>query len=103
MSLVLRTFKWEFISILVNEIMDIIFRLGFSVAILYLFEAVVNRNLTLAYIFAAVLVFCWYLSQLFKQTADTESYLLASHIKGGFLMLLYSKVSKLTSYIAKSS
>ena len=49
-----------------------------------------------------MLVF-WYLSQLFKHTGDYYSYLFASHLKAAMSMLLYTKVSQLTSFVVKSS
>lgn len=103
MKLVLRTFKYEVLEIIISYIIDAIFRIAFSIIIFYLFEAVETRSLTIAYIYSGVLVLCWYLSQLFKQTADYLSYLLSSNLKGAFAMMLYVKVSKITSFVVKNS
>ena len=40
----------------------------------------------------------WYFYMLTFQTADYLCYILASNIKGAMAMLLYTKVSKLTSF-----
>jgi ABC-type transport system involved in cytochrome bd biosynthesis fused ATPase/permease subunit len=97
MSLIYRTFKWEFISAFVLLGVDSFFRLLFSVFILYLFEAVAEGEHRIAYIYVSVLMVCWYLSQLLKQSSSVITYVLVSRIKTGLAMLLYSKVSKMTS------
>jgi hypothetical protein len=38
--LVIKTFKWDLLAAVINYVIDITFRLAFSVLILYLFEAV---------------------------------------------------------------
>ena len=86
-----------------HYLIDFMFRITFSIIIFYLFEVIQSRQLGLAYMYSAILVLCWYMSQLFKQTADYLSYLLSSHLKAGFAMLLYTKISKITSYVVKSS
>ena len=82
---------------------DAIFRLLFSTIILYVFDAVQNENLSLAYGLTALMVVVWYLSQLMRQSAYVETYFLASNIKAAIAMLLYTKISKLTAYVIKSS
>lgn len=84
-------------------VFDSIFRLGFSVVIVYLLDAVTEGNLTMAYILASALMVIWYLSQLFKQTATIDTQLLLYKLKAGLAMLLYGKVSTLTSYSLKAS
>lgn len=101
--LVLKTFKWEFIAGAAFFNVDALFRISFSVVILYLFEAVNTSNLTLAYILSAILITLWYASQLMKQSACIVTYILGSQIKGALAMLLYAKISKLTSYVMKNS
>lgn len=78
-------------------------RLAFSALIIYLFQAVIDHNTQIAYIYIAILTVLWYLSQLFKQSGCILTYTLASNIKAGLAMLLYSKISKTTSYVMKSS
>ena len=101
--LVVKTFKWEFLAGVIFSNMDALFRIFFSVAILYLFQAVSSNNLTLAYILSAVLITLWYASQLMKQSCCVVTYILGSQIKGALAMLLYAKISKLTSYVLKNS
>ena len=82
---------------------DGLFRLAFSVIILHLFDAVAADNKTIAYIYVAILTVIYYISQLFKELGLNIGYLLASRIKSSFSMLLYAKLSKLTSYVLNSS
>ena len=84
-------------------IIDSLFRLGFSVVILYLFESVTDNNLKMAYIYTGVLLILWYCSQLMKQSGCVVTYILASQIKAALAMLLYAKISKMTSYVMKST
>ena len=101
--MVIATFKWEFWAAFAFFNIDAVFRVSFSVVILYLFEAVVGGNLTLAYGLSALLILLWYMTQLMKQSGCVVTYILASQIKGAMAMLLYAKISKITSYVIKSS
>jgi hypothetical protein len=78
-------------------------RLIFSGFILNLFQAVIDNNLQTAYIYAAILSITWYLSQVCGHSATLNTYILASKIKAALAMLLYAKISKLTSFVIKSS
>jgi len=68
-KLVMRTFKKELIFCLVVCSISAIVRLGFSVFILYLLNAVADGDLKMAYIYCAILIVLWYFSQLTKQLA----------------------------------
>jgi hypothetical protein len=57
----------------------------------------------MAYVYAAIIVCIWYFAQLSKQTGFVRSGVLASRIKSSLAILLYAKISSLTSYIIKSS
>lgn len=57
----------------------------------------------MAYVWIAILTVLWYLSQLFKELALNRSYLMATRIKSGLAMLLYAKLSKMTSFVLNSS
>ena len=103
MKIVLKTFKSELLEALALTIVSALLRIGFSVLIYYLLQAVQDRTFTLAYIFCSLLIVCWYLNQLTNQTGSFIGYLLASHIKCGFSMLLYAKISKLTACVLNSS
>lgn len=101
--LVLTTFKGLFLCTIAFNWADALCRLGYSALIMYLFQAVIDNNTQLAYIYIAILVLLWYLSQLFKQSGCILTYTLASNIKAGLAMLLYAKISKTTAYVIKSS
>lgn len=102
-KLVIQTFKSGFLFIIGVYIFDAFIRLAFSILIIYLFTAVNEGDLKIAYVYAAILMLLWYLTQLSKQIGFTESYILASRIKSALAMLLYAKISSLTSYVIKSS
>lgn len=82
---------------------DALCRVAFSALIIYLFQAVNDLNTRLAYIYIAILITLFYVSQLMRQSACVVTYTLATHIKAGMAMLLYAKISKATSYVMKSS
>jgi ABC-type multidrug transport system fused ATPase/permease subunit len=77
--------------------------MGISVIILYLFNAVADGETQIAYIYVAIIITIIYFNQLVKQTSFLQSYVLASRIKSSLAMLLYAKISSLTSYVIKSS
>lgn len=99
----MKTFKTEIILVIIKYNVDAIIRLGFSILILYLFNAVAEGDLKMGYIYTAILVVMWYFSQVAKQMAFIEAHTLATNIKSALAVLLYSKISKLTSYVIKSS
>jgi ABC-type multidrug transport system fused ATPase/permease subunit len=103
LGLIYSTFKPDFMQALGLFAVDGVCRLVFSVLILYLFEAVGAGDLGTAYVFTAVLIVFWYLSQLFKQTACVITYVMVSRIKAGLAMLLYAKISQMTSAAIRSS
>lgn len=84
-------------------ILDVLFRLGFSVLVLSLLESIASQLHSKAYIYAALLAFCWYLSQLCKYHAVLRSFFLLLHIKTSLTMLLYSKISSMGPSALKSS
>lgn len=102
-TLIIRTFKGELITIILLCIVDGMFRMGISVIILYLFDAVADGETQIAYIYVGVIILLLYFSQLTKQTSFLRSYILASQIKSSLAMLLYARISSLTSYVIKSS
>jgi ABC-type multidrug transport system fused ATPase/permease subunit len=101
--LVINTFKSELILIIALSCLEATMRLGISVIILYLFNAVSGSHLTDAYIYTAVIVILYYFNQVAKQTSVNKSLILASRIKSSLAMLLYGKISALTVYVIKSS
>ena len=84
-------------------ILDATLRIGVSVIILYLFNSVLDGESTKAYILSAAICIIWYFLQSLRQQAVVYSYILSARIKSGLLMLLYGKVSALTSYMMKSA
>jgi ATP-binding cassette subfamily C (CFTR/MRP) protein 4 len=78
-------------------------RMGISVVILYLVNTVAAGNTQMAYIYVGVIIIIIYFSQLIKQSSYLKSYILASRIKSSLAMLLYARISSLTSYVIKNS
>ena len=103
MLVVLKTFTWEILGTIGLLVVCALFRIAFSVLIIYLLQAILDRTYNLAYAFCSILIVCWYLFQLMSQTGCYRAYLLSSHIKCAFSMLLYTKISKLTACVLNSS
>lgn len=102
-EILVKTFKHDIISIILLFIIDSILRLSISALIFYLLEAVSENSKTMAYVYAVIICGIWYADQLVKQNAFVKCYVLTSRIKSALAMLLYGKISSLTSYIIKSS
>jgi hypothetical protein len=62
-----------------------------------------DGDIKMAYIYAAIILVLWYFDQLQRQAGFIEGGILASRVKSALSMLLYSKVSSLTSYVIKNS
>jgi hypothetical protein len=101
--LIYKTFKGDIFKAIGLFHIDVLFRLAFSALIIELFRAAQNDELRLAYIYVAILTIFWYLSTLFKELGMNTSYLLSIKIKSAFAMLLYAKLSKLTSHVLNVS
>ena len=101
--LIFRTFRPEIFTAVLLFHIDVFFRLAFSVFILRLFQSVEKDEKAMAYIYVGILTGVWYLSQLFKELGMNSAYLLSIRIKSAFAMLLYAKLSKLSSYVLNVS
>jgi hypothetical protein len=78
-------------------------RLAFSVLLFYLFQAVTDRHLGRAYIYAGMASLIWYLNQMFLDNGALYTYVLAARLKSGLSSLLFSKITRLTSFFLKST
>ena len=103
MNIIIRVFKKDLIIALLCGIIDSTLKISISVLILYLFTAVSQSRTVEAFIEATVICLICYLAQLSKQQCFLYSYILASRIKSGLAMLLYGKISYLSSYMIKST
>jgi hypothetical protein len=72
------------------------------VLISYLFHAISDGDTKMAYIYAAIILVLWYFDQLQRQAGFIEGGIVAARVKSALSMLLYLKVSSLTSYIIKN-
>lgn len=99
----IQTFKESFVKIILLFCLDSVSRLAISVLIIYLFYAVNNGESKEGYIYTAIICAIWYGNMVVRETSELMSYVLASRIKSAFAMLLYGKISSLTSYVIKSS
>lgn len=103
MNIIIKVYKKDLLIALFCGIGDAILRISVSVLILYLFQAVSQSKTVEAFIEATVICFICYLAQLLKQQCFLYSYILASRIKSGLAILLYGKISYLSSYMIKST
>lgn len=101
-NLVLTTFRKDIIESVVLFFISCIVRLASSVVTILLLKSIVDGNLTLGYIYTAVMVVFWYCYQLIHHHAHVISSQLGAKIKCAFTMLLYAKTSKLTSFVIKN-
>ncbi len=103
MKIITRVFPGECALIIIFCILDACLRISISVIILYLLTAVSEGEKTKSYIFSVAICVIWFFQQTLKQQSILYSYILSARIKSGLLMLLYGKISSLTSYIMKSA
>ena len=89
MNIVLTTFKLEIITITLFYLLDIIFRISFSVFAFDLFFAVKAKNASSSYILVAVLIIFWYI--------------FGSKLKAGLSMLLFQKISQMSAFSLQTS
>jgi len=75
----------------------------FSLLILYLFQAFADNNVQQAIVYASILAILQYLGQLSKQNCGDIISSVTSQVKTGLGMLLYAKVSNLSSYTIKNA
>ena len=102
-SLVIQTFKWDFITCILLFWGNSLLKVAFSVMVLFLFEAVEAEDYRTAYIYGAALSLTWFVLQVLQGNAVVKAYMLGSRVKGGLIMLLFAKVSSLTGFVIRSS
>ena len=103
MKIIIRTFSAECLLIIIFCILDACLRICISVIILYLFTSVSDGDTTKSYLLSTTICVIWFLQQSLKQQSVVYSYILSARIKSGLLMLLYGKISSLTSYTMKTA
>ena len=101
--MVWKTFKSEIIRLIIIFHISTTFRVAFSVLILELFHAVEANDQTMGYVWIAILTVLWYLYQITNEVGLTFSHLMGTRLKSALAMLLYAKVSKMTSFVLNSS
>jgi len=69
--LLIMTFKTELLISISFSCVDAMIRIGFSIIFLYLLNAVVDGNYTIAYIYCSIEIILWHLCQVFKQGGIT--------------------------------
>jgi ABC-type multidrug transport system fused ATPase/permease subunit len=78
-------------------------RIAASVMILLLFETLAAYEFTRAYIYCGLLLVFWYFYLLLINTSLVGSYQLGIHIKVVLSLLLYAKVSGMTTYMVNAT
>ncbi len=79
------------------------FKFGFSIILNFLFRAVAKGEIDLAYAYAGVASAIWLIGQIFRHNAYYTNPIISCRIRAGLVLLMYAKVSGLTSFNSKSS
>lgn len=82
---------------------ELAFKLWFSGNLMNLFLAISEGNSSQAYIYAAIACGIWFFGQVFRHNAYYSIPIISCRIRAGVILLLFSKVSRLTSFSAKTS
>jgi ATP-binding cassette, subfamily C (CFTR/MRP), member 4 len=83
--------------------LELIFKLGFSILLSYLFRAVADGDTRLAYAYAGASSAIWFVGQVFRHNAYYSIPIISCRIRAGLILLMYSIVSRLTTFTAKSA
>lgn len=80
-----------------------LFKFGFSIVLNFLFNAVSQGDSKQAYIYAAIASAIWFVGQIFRHNAYYSIPIISCRIRAGMILLMFAKISRLTSFAAKSS
>lgn len=80
-----------------------IFKFAFSIMLNFLFRAVANGDINLAYSYAGISSAIWFVGQVFRHNAYYSNPIISCRIRAGLIVLMYAKVSRLSSFNSKSS
>lgn len=83
--------------------LELAFKLWFSGNLMSLFLAISEGDKREAYIHAAVACVIWFCGQVFRHNAYYSIPIISCRVRAGVVMLLFAKVSRLTSYAARAS
>ena len=83
--------------------LELVFKLGFSILLGYLFTAVASGQTGNAYALAGASSGVWFLGQIFRHNAYYSIPIISCRIRAGLILLMYTKVSRLTAFTAKSA
>lgn len=83
--------------------LEMVFKLGFSILLNFLFKAVMKGNTSEAYIYAGISSAIWFLGQIFRHNAYYSIPIISCRIRAGLILLMYAKISRLTSFAIKSA
>ena len=83
--------------------LELAFKLWFSGNLMNLFLAISKGESGQAYGYAAAACGIWFFGQVFRHNAYYSIPIISCRIRAGVILLLFSKVSRLTSFSAKAS
>ena len=83
--------------------LELAFKLWFSGNLMNLFLAISEGNTRQAYIYAALACVIWFFGQVFRHNAYYSIPIISCRVRAGIVLLLFAKVSRLTSFSAKTS
>jgi hypothetical protein len=80
-----------------------IFKLGFSITLQFLFQSVTEGNKQLAYVLAFCAGFSWLLSQISRQNAFYHTVIIATRLRSGLLTSIFAKLSCFSQFTYHNS
>lgn len=102
-SIIASTFKTNCIMVISLFLLEVLLRILFSISIFYLLTCVGKGDYGLSYLYAGLLCLVWYICQIIIMQAFSMGNILSVKIKSLLAMILYSKVSSLTSYTVRAT
>lgn len=103
LRVIIGTFGCPLLKTLLIFLSEAILRILISVLILQILNAVSVGDTTMGFAYVAIICFIWYLLQLASSEEYLKSAMVMTQIKSALAMMLYAKISNLTSYMLKSS
>jgi len=83
--------------------LELTFKLWFSGNLINLFLAISEGNTRQAYIYADLACAIWFFGQVFRHNPYYSIPIISCRVRAGVVLLLFAKVSNMTSFSAKTS
>lgn len=99
----LKAFRKQIMYVCFLYIMEGFMRVGASVIMQFLIEAVFNKNISLSYILVGVLLFTNLFVSSVRHNAYYQNPLLTANIRSSLVYVMFKRVSALSQYMVKST